>query len=183
MSWKVLCENIFWIFHIVFVQQHFNWSSCLCGQTHENSSYADDLVIIANSLEELKARFLAWKAGMEQKGLRVSIPKTVFMISGTGLDTLKDSGKYPCSVCRKGVMANSILCTGCDHWVHKKCSGIRGRLTDDPNYICPRCRGSARPIDGRPVTEVTVEGCQMKVVSEFIYLGDMLSLGGGCTRP
>ena len=50
--------------------------------------YAVDLVIIANSLEELTALFLVWKAGMEQKGLRVSIPKTVFMISGTGLDTL-----------------------------------------------------------------------------------------------
>ena len=31
--------------------------------------------------------------GMEQKGLKVNIPKTVFMISGTGLDVLKDSGK------------------------------------------------------------------------------------------
>ena len=126
------------------------------------------MVIIANILEELEARFLAWKVGMEQKGLRVSIPKTVFMISGTGLDTLKDSGKYPCSVCRKGVMANSILCTGCDHWVHKKCSGIRGRLTADPDYVCPRCRGSARPIDGRPVTVVTVEDSQMKVVRTLL---------------
>ena len=75
--------------------------------------YADDLVIIAKSLEELIARFKAWKAGMEQKGLKVNIPKTVFMISGTGLDVLKDSGRYPCSVCRKGVGANSIYCTGC----------------------------------------------------------------------
>ena len=47
--------------------------------------YADDLVIIAKSLEELIARFKSWKDGMEQKGLKVNIPKTVFMISGTGL--------------------------------------------------------------------------------------------------
>ena len=144
--------------------------------------YADDLVIIADSLEELIARFKVWKAGMQQKGLGVSMPKTVFMISGADLDVLVDSGKYPCSVCRKGVMANSILCTGCNHWVHKKCTGIRGRLTADPSYICPRCSGTARPIDGRPVTEVTVEGSQMKVAGEFCYLGNMLSSGGGCTQ-
>ncbi len=69
------------------------------------------------------------------------------MISGTSLDTLKDSGKYPCSVCRKGVIANSIYSAGYDHWVHKRCSDIRGRLVADPNFICSRCLGSARPID------------------------------------
>ena len=51
--------------------------------------YADDLVIIANSLEELIARFKAWKDGMEQKRLKFNIPKAVFTISDTGLDVLK----------------------------------------------------------------------------------------------
>ncbi len=50
---------------------------------------------------------------MEQKGLRVNMPKTKILISGVGLDVLKDSGKFPCAVCRKGVRTNSILCTGC----------------------------------------------------------------------
>ena len=104
------------------------------------------------------------------------------MISGTGLDVLKDSGRYPCSVCREGVGANSIYCTGCAHWVHKRCSGIRGRLIADPNYICPRCLRYARPVDRRPATEVTVDDSQMEVVSEFCYLGDMLSSGGRCTQ-
>ena len=36
--------------------------------------YADDLVIIANSPEELIARFKAWSDGMEKKGLKVNIP-------------------------------------------------------------------------------------------------------------
>ena len=34
--------------------------------------------------------------------------------------------------------------------------------------------------DGRPVKEVTVVGHKMEVVSEFCYLGDMLSSGGDC---
>ena len=52
----------------------------------------------------------------------------------------------------------------------------------EPNYICPRCLGFDRPVDHRPTTVVTVEDSQMKVVSEFCYLGDMLSSGGGCTQ-
>ncbi len=34
------------------------------------------------------------------------------MISGTGLDMLKDSGKYPCSMCRKGAMDVQDVTTG-----------------------------------------------------------------------
>ncbi len=86
--------------------------------------YADDLVITANNHEQLTAHFKAWKAGKEQKGLIFNVPKTVFMISGADVDVLKDSGKYPCSVCRNDVMASSILCARRDHWVHKKYTGI-----------------------------------------------------------
>ena len=144
--------------------------------------YADDLVIMADSLEECIARLKVWKAGMEQKGLRVNMKKTKFLISGSGLDVVKDSGKFPCAVCRKGVGANSILCSGCHLWVHKKCSGIHGRLSADPSFVCPRCQGKARPIDGRPATAIPVDDCLLDVDSEFCYLGDMLSASGGCTQ-
>ena len=66
---------------------------------------------------------------------------------------MKDSGEYPCSVCRKGVGSNSIYCAGCSHWVHKKCSGVTGSLKSNPDYRCSRCKGTARPIDGRPHNE------------------------------
>ena len=33
--------------------------------------YADDLVVIADSLEECISKLRVWKAGMESKGLRV----------------------------------------------------------------------------------------------------------------
>ena len=48
--------------------------------------YADDLVIIADSLEECIRRLLIWKEAMEKKGLRVNAGKTKVMICGTGLD-------------------------------------------------------------------------------------------------
>jgi hypothetical protein len=37
--------------------------------------YADDLVLIATSMEELKDKILRWKATMEAKGLKVNIAK------------------------------------------------------------------------------------------------------------
>ena len=111
--------------------------------------YADDLVIIADSLEECVRRLLIWKEAMEKKGLRVNAGKTKVMICGTGLDLLQSSGEYPCAVCRTGVGNNSIYCNGCKLWVHKKCSGLQ-RLTPNPDYRCARCMGNARPIDGRP---------------------------------
>ena len=36
---------------------------------------------------------------------------------------------YPCSICCKGVGSNSAQCTKCQHWVHKRCSGVHGNLT------------------------------------------------------
>ena len=93
---------------------------------------------------------------------------------GTGLDLLCDSGEFPCAVCRSGVGVKSIQCSQCMYWVHKKCSGVRGRLAEDPDYICPRCCDQARPIDNRPVTQVDVDGTLLDVESNFCYLGDML---------
>ena len=39
--------------------------------------------------------------------------------------------------------------------------------------------GNARPIDGRPQSEVQVGPDKLEVVASFCYLGDMLSAGGG----
>ena len=45
---------------------------------------------------------------------------------------------------------------------------------------CARCMGNARPIDGRPQKEVQVGPDKLEVVASFCYLGDMLSVSGGC---
>ena len=142
--------------------------------------YADDLAIIAESLKELSEKVEAWRGEMEKKGLRVNMGKTKVLVSGANLNVLKDSGKFPCAVCRSGAGSNSIFCRGCSHWVHKKCSGIKGRLVNDPEFKCARCLHLARPLDGRPVTEVEVGECKLEVVSSFCYLGDTICAGGGC---
>ena len=145
-------------------------------------SRADDLVIIATSLEECVERVKAWKEELESKGLHVNMTKTKFMASGFGLDILQDSGKSPCAVCRTGVGRSSIRCSKCNLWVHyKKCSGLK-TLAGDMSYEWPRCRGEpgVRPIDGRPFKEVEVGDCVLEAVDRFCYLGGMLSAGGGC---
>ena len=104
---------------------------------------------------------------------RVNAGKKI-KISGTGLDLLQSSGRFPCTVCRTGVGSNSIFCK---HWVHKKCSGLKP-LTKDPNYRCTRCQGTARPFDTRPQREVQPD--KLEVVASFCYQGHMLSAACGC---
>ena len=142
--------------------------------------YADDLVIIAETIEELSQKLDAWKVDLEKKGLRVKMKKTKIMFSGVNMDTLIDTGACPCVVCRSGVGKNSIFCPGWKHWVHKKCSGICGRLVEDEDFQFNRCRGLARPIDGHPCDSITLGGHTLEVVDTFCYLGDTISAGGSC---
>ena len=57
---------------------------------------------------------------------------------------MSSRNQYPCAVCCKGV-SNNFKCSPCKLWVHKKCSGITGRLVAKPNYACPMCNGESRP--------------------------------------
>ena len=74
--------------------------------------YADNLVIIADSLEECVRRLLTWKEAMGEKRLRVNAGRTKIMIYGTGLDLLQSSGEFPCAVCCSGVGSNSSPALG-----------------------------------------------------------------------
>ena len=69
--------------------------------------YADDLVLICETKEEARQRFVAWR----------------------NMD--------PCSVCGKRVGVNSIHCATCGYWVHGRCSGVRGSLARVPQgFLC-----------------------------------------------
>ena len=51
--------------------------------------------------------------------------KTKVMISGARQKVRQKAVRWPCVVCSKGVGGNSLQCTSCQKWVHKKCSGIK----------------------------------------------------------
>ena len=76
---------------------------------------------------------------MEGKGLAVNLAKTKVIISDKNCGLSFTSGKYPCGVCHKGVGVNSIFCTYCNKWVHKRCSGVSGRLDAVADFRCRTC--------------------------------------------
>ena len=57
--------------------------------------YADDLMISAESMEELLVKVQTWKTEMEKKGLRVNMGKTKIMESGINLDVLRNLESTP----------------------------------------------------------------------------------------
>ena len=142
--------------------------------------YADDLVIVAESLEELTNKFRLWKQGMEAKGLRVNMTKTKILCSqGSQRKQQATSSKHPCGICYHGVGSNSIYCGQCKHWVHKSCSGIKGRLKQDPHFVCRRCKNELPPPPTR-TTEFIFDGSPIESVPTFCYLGDTNGSAGGC---
>ena len=141
--------------------------------------YADDLVIMAETIEELEQRLGLWKQRLEAKGLRVNMGKTKILCSRHDVKPKVDKSKWPCAVCRKGVGSNSILCRTCNHWVHKRCSGVRGRLVDDPTFKCKVCTGVITPpVQG--LAEISIGDEKLEVVDAFCYLGDVTDQTGGC---
>ena len=130
---------------------------------------------------ECISKLKEWKAAMESKGLHVNM-KTKFLVSGDDQDVLQKSGKYHCDVYCGGVSTNSIPGSQCMLRFHKMYSGITKRLVEDPNYICPRCKGESWPTDGGTMTEVDVDGTMLDVEATFCYLCDMLCVCsvGGC---
>ena len=91
--------------------------------------YADDLVIMAPTMEQLGRRVADWRASLLDKGLKVNAGKTKVMVGSSGGKMIVNSGKWPCGVCGKEVQANSVQCTVCKKWIHKRCSGVRGDLS------------------------------------------------------
>ena len=81
--------------------------------------YADDLVVIAETEEDLIKRLNERKNNVENKGMRVNMNKTKAMISGERQKPVQKAARWPCGVCGRGVDSNSIQCTSCYKWLHK----------------------------------------------------------------
>ena len=80
---------------------------------------ADDLVLMAQSEDELWQKLLAWKSTLEGKGLKINVSKTKLMFRGTCNKAAVGHVNYLGGVCSKGVGSNLILCTECGKWIHK----------------------------------------------------------------
>ena len=92
--------------------------------------YADDLVLMAPTMKQLGRRVAEWRAILLDNRPKVYAGKSKVMVCSSGRKMIVNSGKCPCGVCRKGVKENSVLCTVCKNWIHKRCSGDLSRLAD-----------------------------------------------------
>ena len=85
--------------------------------------------------------------------------------------------KYPCSVCGKEVGRNSVQCTKCQHWVHKRCSEVHGSSTQEKDFTCKKCIPGMLFEDEDKM--ITLDGDNIEVVERFSYFGDVISIEGG----
>ena len=139
--------------------------------------YADDLAVIADTEEELIKRLNDWKDNVESKGKRVNMNKTKVMISGERQKVRQKAVRWPCGVCSKGVGSNSLQCTSCQKWVHKKCSGIKGSMSKvAKSFICSGCFNLVTSA-GRTNVDIGAR-TKFELVDKFRYLNDMLSVDG-----
>jgi len=99
------------------------------------------------------------------------------MISGERQKPVQKAARWPCRVCGRDVGSNSIQCTSCQKWVHKKYSGIKASMYKVMNSFI--CRGCSNPVISTGHTSVDIcASANLEVVDKFCYLGDMLSVDG-----
>jgi len=55
----------------------------------------------------------------------VNMKKNKVMISREWQKVTQKAVRWPCDVSGRGIGNNSIQCTRCQKWVHRKCSGIK----------------------------------------------------------
>ena len=97
--------------------------------------------------------------------------KKKIVCSKHNLSVKSDPVKWLCSICCKGVGRNSIFCQSCNHWVHKRCSKIKGRLKVDPSFKCNAYTNNIITIShGDP--EVIIRNDKFEVVDSFCYLAE-----------
>ena len=152
----------------------------VCGDVMEGLLfeilYADDLVLMAESMEELQLKFDRWRGVIEKKGMKVNMGKTKVMVSGEGGERVISSID-PCGVCDKRVKANSVLCIRCQKWVHKRCSGVKGALKKvEGIFKCKRC---VHGVNNREEAKTGLND-GIERVESFVYLGDKMNADGGC---
>ena len=138
--------------------------------------YADDLVLMSETMEDFKKRYWSWNDALESKSLKSNTRKTKLMVSGSEGEVFKIKiGPY--GVCGRRFMANSVLYIKCGNWVHGRCAKIKKVNTRLAMFfICSKCIG---------IMEETVDSIEklcneVETVNGFCYLGDRLNASGGC---
>ena len=72
--------------------------------------------------------------------------------------------------CRAG--NNSIYCSTCKTWIHRRCSGVKGTPIDIQSYMCAACRHRPQvdPVsDVQELNEIKLDGkVSFEMVVSFV---------------
>ena len=138
--------------------------------------YADDQVLMSESLEDLRERFQRWRRALEGKGLKVNVGKTKMMVSGTEGE-ITSSKIDPCGVCGNRVGSKAVGCTQCMKWIHGRCTKMKKvTCSSARDFVCRRCTDVGDGME--ELVEVLCD--EVETVKGFCYLGDRLNASGGC---
>ena len=137
--------------------------------------YADDLVLMSESLEDLRKRFQRWRSVLEGKGLKVIVGKTKMLVSKTEREIVL-SKIDPCGICGKKVGSNDACCTQCRKWIHERCTKMKKVNCSSAKHSVCRCT------DVGSGTEEPVEALcdEVEIMKGFRYSRDRLNASGGC---
>jgi len=92
--------------------------------------------------------------------MRVDMNKTKVMISRERQKVIQKAVRWHCGVYGKGIVGNnSIQCTSCQKWVHKKCSGIKGSMYKVLKSFV--CRGCVNPVTSTGCTSADIVSMQI----------------------
>jgi len=98
----------------------------------------------------------------------INMNKMKVMISGEWQKAMQKAARWPCGVCGKGVGNNSIQCTSCQMWVHKKCSGMKGGMSKVMKAFV--CRGCGNPVTSTGCASVDIGvNANMELVDVFLF--------------
>ena len=97
-------------------------------------------VLMSETIERLRDKFLNWKDAFESKGLKVSLKKTKVMVSSViTKDGLSKSKVDPCGDCSLRVKLTQY-CMYSVVWIHSRCARVK-RVTPkfSRNFTCRKC--------------------------------------------
>ena len=90
--------------------------------------YADDLVIMAPTMEQLGRRVADWRASLLGKGLKVNAGKSKVMVGSSGGKMIVKLWKMVLWVSVGKEYRQTVQCTVCKKWIHKWCNGVCGDM-------------------------------------------------------
>ena len=129
-------------------------------------------VLYEESLNEVIDKYVRCKNAVEGKGLRVNVDKTKGRQLLFGKKRIVSKVDL-CGVCDEWVGCNSIQCTKCQRWVHRRCSDVSSQvslLSCRNIFVCRTCLGHNCSVEEFKRGEDVLE-----VVDKLCYLGDMVS--------